>query len=384
MKKNFCIVGAGFSGAVLARRLADVGHQVHVFDSRHHIGGNCYTERDQNTGVMVHIYGPHIFHTVNQRVWEFVNHYVRLMPYTHSVKTTVYGNVYQLPVNLHTINQFYRKAMSPGEASDFIQSLIVKFNHQPGNFEEQALAMVGRELYEAFFKGYTRKQWGIDPKNIPAAVLNRLPLRFNYNNSYYDHPFQGIPEDGYTPVFEKMLDHKSINLKLNSYFPKKDKILFDHCFFTGSLDDWFENQFGRLCYRTLDFAAEYHTGDYQGCSVMNYGDESVPYTRITEHKHFAYWEQHQKTVIFREYSRNCEPGDIPYYPVRLAAGKEQLKHYIDIAQQEKGVSFLGRLGTYRYLDMDVCIAEALEASEIVIETLSNGGEIPVFFRKIIH
>ncbi|HSW67537.1 MAG TPA: UDP-galactopyranose mutase [Bacteroidales bacterium] len=381
MKKNFSVIGAGFSGAVLARQLADAGHHIHLFESRAHLGGNCYTERDKNAGVMVHRYGPHIFHTENQRVWEFVNRYVRFRHYTHSVKTTLNGGVFQLPINLHTINQFYQKAMSPSEARNFIQTRTTRFDHTPGNFEEQALAVVGRELYEAFLKGYTRKHWGIDPKTIPAAVLNRLPVRFNYDNSYYNHPYQGIPEEGYTPVFEKLLHHNAITLHLNTTFSREWQNQFDHCFFTGPLDDWFANAFGRLAYRTLHFEEEVHTGDYQGCPQMNFADETLPFTRITEHKHFAYWEQHEKTVIFREFSRSCEPGDIPYYPIRLTAGKEQLKQYVELAQREQGVSFLGRLGTYRYLDMDMCIKEAINASEMVIEAIDNSRDIPVFFQN---
>jgi UDP-galactopyranose mutase len=376
---SFAVVGAGFSGAVLANRLALAGHRVHVYESRNHIGGNCFTERDSITGIQIHKYGPHIFHTDNERVWSFINKYGRFKDFTNRVKTTVNDKVFSLPINLHTINQFYGKSFKPNEAIDFISNLAVKFPHEPTTFEEQALNFVGKDIYEAFFKSYTLKQWGVSPNELPASILKRLPLRFNYDDNYFSHFYQGMPLDGYTSIIANLLDDKNISIGLNQSFQNSDRKKYDHIFYTGPIDAWFNYEAGFLGYRTLDFVREYHTGDYQGCAVMNYGDIDVPFTRISEHKHFAPWENFEDTVIFKEYSRNCEKGDIPYYPIRLVKEKEMLKTYINMVQNEVNVSFLGRLGTYRYLDMDVTILEALTAGEKTLECIAKQAPIPQFF-----
>lgn len=376
---TFAAVGAGFSGAVIARQLAEAGHRVHVFDSRDHIAGNCHTERDPATGIMVHRYGPHIFHTDDERVWEYVNRYSAFMPYTNRVKTTSGGRVYPLPVNLLTINQFFGKALSPVEARAFVASRTVAGAGEPGNFEEQALRLVGRELYEAFFRGYTVKQWGCAPDRLPASILRRLPLRFNYDDNYFFHKYQGMPRDGYTAIVGKILDHDNIQVNLNYRFPREQVADYAHVFYSGPIDGYFDYRLGRLGYRTLDFREIRARGDYQGCAVMNYADESVPYTRIAEHKHFSPWEEHADTVCFEEYSRDCGDGDIPYYPTRLAGEEGKLRDYVQLAQRETRVSFVGRLGTYRYLDMDVTIAEALFAAEQFLALRSAGGAIPAFF-----
>lgn len=380
--KKFAIIGAGFSGGVIANRLAKEGHQVFIYESRNHLAGNCHTERDESTGIMLHKYGPHIFHTDSEKVWNFINNYGTFMSFTNRVKTNVNNKIYSLPINLHTINQFYNKAFKPNEAESFIQSLSIKFHYEPETFEEQALSFVGKDLYKAFFESYTLKQWGVNPKELPASILKRLPLRFNYNDNYFNHKYQGIPKDGYTRIVENLLDYSNIKVELNHEFNKLNHKYFDHIFYTGPIDAWFNFEFGRLGYRTLDFVREDHLGDFQGCAVMNYGDITVPFTRITEHKHFSPWEKFDKTVIFKEYSRSCEFGDIPYYPIRLVREKEMLKTYVDRAKSEQNVSFLGRLGTYRYLDMDVTILEALNASEHIIDCLNKNKLIPPFFNTI--
>jgi len=378
---KFCIVGAGFSGAVLARRLAEHGHSISVIDERDHVGGNCHTSRDAHTGIMVHTYGPHIFHTDNQEVWDFIGGYAQMMPFLHRVKAVSKGQVYSLPINLLTINQFFRKTLSPAQAQTFIAAGARTDIPAPKNFEEQALAMIGEDLYRAFFYGYTRKQWGMEPAMLPASILKRLPVRFNYDDNYFNHRFQGMPKDGYTPIFERLLDHPAIEVRLKQAHEGVALKDFDHTFFSGPLDRFFGYSLGRLGYRTLDFERFYAEGDFQGTSVMNYCDQEVPYTRITEHKHFAPWESgsFSGTVCYREFSRECTAQDVPYYPIRQVAEKHLLGEYIALARSTEATSFIGRLGTYRYLDMDVTIGEALGAARQTLQALEGRRPIPTFF-----
>ena len=380
-EKTIAMVGAGLSGAVIGRELAEAGYRIEVFDSRDHIAGNCHTERDTETGVMVHVYGPHIFHTDDSGVWDYVNRFERFLPYKNRVKTTSGGQVYSLPINLHTINQFFGKTFRPDEARTFIAGLGDRSIEDPQTFEEQALRFVGRDLYEAFFKGYTQKQWGCSPTELPASILKRLPVRFNYDDNYFFHAHQGMPENGYTTMVERILDHPAITVHLGTRFERTRKDDFGHVFYSGPLDGYFDDAFGPLGYRTLDFERFTYDGDYQGCAVMNYGEESVPYTRITEHKHFSPWEEHQGSVCYREFSRACGPDDIPYYPIRLVTEKEQLARYVARAEEETGITFVGRLGTYRYLDMDVTIREALDTAQGYLKATSAGEAIPPFFHR---
>lgn len=375
------MVGAGLSGAVIGRHLAEAGHQITIVDSRPHVAGNCHTERDADTGVMVHIYGPHIFHTDDAEVWDYVNRYETFMPYKNRVKTTSGGAVYSLPVNLHTINQFFGKTMRPDEAREFLESKADTTITDPQTFEDQALRFVGPELYEAFFKGYTQKQWGCSPTALPASILKRLPVRFNYDDNYFFHKFQGMPENGYTAMVERILDHPNITVHLETTFTRDQTAGYDHVFYAGPLDGWFDFSLGRLGYRTLDFERFTHQGDWQGCAVMNYGEASVPFTRITEHKHFSPWEQHEGSVLYREFSRACGPDDIPYYPIRMVEEKALLTQYVEMAEAETGVTFVGRLGTYRYLDMDVTIREALDTARAYLAVTAKGAEMPAFVKS---
>lgn len=372
------IVGAGLSGAVIGRALAEAGHPVTILDARSHVAGNCYTSRDADTGVMVHTYGPHIFHTNDTEVWNYVNRFACFKPYINRVKTTTQGQVYSLPINLHTINQFFATNLRPDEARALIAQKAQTSATPPQNFEEQALSMVGAELYESFFKSYTQKQWGCDPRDLPASILKRLPLRFNYDDNYFFHQYQGMPENGYTAMVDKILDHPNIRLRLNTRFERGDAAGYAHVFYSGALDGWYDCDLGRLGYRTLDFERFDATGDYQGCAVMNYPDADVPFTRITEHKHFAPWENHEGSVLYREYSRACGTDDIPYYPIRLAAEQALLAAYVARAKTESGVTFVGRLGTYRYLDMDVTIREAIDTATLYLSQTANGGTMPAF------
>ncbi len=377
-KKDILIVGAGFSGAVIGRILAEKNWNVHIIDERFHTAGNSYSERDSVTGVMVHVYGPHIFHTDNEEVWNFVNQYTGMMPYINRVKTTVKNQVFSLPINLHTINQFFQKALSPDQAKKCIAEKSDKTIKEPKTFEEQALKFVGKELYEAFLKGYTLKQWGFHPSELPASILKRLPVRFNYDDNYFSHKFQGMPKEGYTNLIDNILDHSKIRVSLNTVFDKEQVINYKHVFYSGPLDAYFDYQYGRLAYRTLDFEKFTYQGDYQGTAVMNYGETTVPYTRITEHKYFAPWENHKNSVCYKEYSRLCTEKDLPYYPIRLVGKMDQLKYYIELAEKETNITFVGRLGTYRYLDMDVTIAEAMNTAKIFLKSVENNVKMPVF------
>ena len=377
---RFAIVGAGFSGAVVARELVEAGHSADVFDTRDHVAGNCHTARHE-TGVMVHTYGPHIFHTQHEHVWQYINRFGEMMPYRHKVKAISQGTMYSLPVNLKTINQFFDRDFDAQQAEEFIQSKADATITNPVSFEDQGLRFVGRELYDAFFAGYTSKQWGVHPQELPASILARLPVRFNDDDSYFNHPYQAIPKNGYTPIVEAILQHESIKLHLGTRFDPSSHSEFgefDHVVWTGPIDAYFGFEFGRLGYRTLDFVPEVCDGDYQGHPVVNYCDVDVPYTRITEHKHFAPWEEHSRTIVYREFSRLCGESDTPYYPIRLVKEKEQLLNYVQRARKAKGVTFIGRLGTYRYLDMDVTIHEALLASKAMLECLVKQQPLPSF------
>ncbi|QBF34242.1 UDP-galactopyranose mutase [Thalassococcus sp. S3] len=379
-KTSILLVGAGLSGAVIGRELAEAGYEVTIVDQRDHVAGNCHTERDAETDVMIHVYGPHIFHTDDAEVWDYVNRFQTFLPYKNRVKATSGGAVYSLPINLHTINQFFGKTMRPDEARSFIEAKADTSIETPETFEEQALRFVGPQLYEAFFKGYTIKQWGMSPTELPASILKRLPVRFNYDDNYFFHQFQGMPENGYTAMVEGILDHPGITVHLSTTFTQDQAGDYDHVFYSGPLDGWFDYRLGRLGYRTLDFERFTYDGDYQGCAVMNYGEEGVPYTRITEHKHFSPWESHEGSVCYREYSRACEPDDIPYYPIRQVKEKALLSDYVALAEKVEGVTFVGRLGTYRYLDMDVTIREALDTAAAFLKHRDDGTSMPTFVK----
>jgi UDP-galactopyranose mutase len=370
---SYLCVGAGFSGAVIARELAEKGHAVHVIDERPHLAGNCHTERDSQTGIQIHKYGPHIFHTDDQEVWDYINRFGEMMPYVHRVKAKSRGKVYSLPINLHTINQFFGTGMSPADAKDFISKLGDPSITDPQSFEDQALAFLGRELYEAFFRGYTIKQWGMEPSELPASILKRLPVRFHYDDNYFNHRFQGMPKNGYSEIVKNILDHPKITLSLAASFESLDRTKYEHIFYSGPLDRYFDYRLGRLGYRTLDFREIRAKGDFQGCAQMNHSDLEVPFTRITEHKHFTPWESHEETLCYEEHSRLAGENDIPFYPIRMVKEKALLAEYQALAAAEKQVTFVGRLGTYRYLDMDVTIREALDVGrrEVKAEKLKR-------------
>lgn len=381
MAKHYLIVGSGFSGCVLANRLCALQDcTIDIWESRNHIGGNCHTSRDESTGIMVHHYGPHIFNTNNKPVWEYVNSFGEFMPYVHRVKAVSNGKTYPLPINLATINQFFNKNFDPRQASDFISSLGDHSIKEALNFEEQALKFIGKDLYHAFFYGYTKKQWGCEPTELPASILKRLPVRFNYDDNYHNALYTGIPVDGYSAIMEKMISSLRIKLILNKSFQSNDDSTkdYDHIFYTGPIDAFYHYSEGRLGYRTVRFERFETTGDFQGTSQVNYCDENIPWTRIAEHKHFTPWEEHEKTVYFKEYSSETTENDTPYYPKRLKADKEKLTVYRKFAENENRVSFLGRLATYRYMDMHHVIGEAIDFASLFIQKQKEGQKLPVF------
>ncbi len=380
MKKKYLIIGAGFSGTVLADQLVKNSDCViDIWDERDHLGGNCHTSRDAKTGIMVHQYGPHIFNTDKKEIWDYVNSLGEFRPYVHRVKAMSKGKVYSLPVNLHTINQLFGKSFTPDEAKVFLETLADTSITDPQNFEEQALRFIGKELYNAFFYGYTKKQWGCEPTELPASILKRIPVRFNYDDNYHNNIYTGIPVNGYTALMEKLVDHPAITVTLGKRFdPGMDLEAYDHVFYTGPIDAWFKFKYGRLGYRTVTFETHYADGDFQGTTQMNFCDEEVPYTRITEHKHFTNWEKHDQTIYFKEFSKETTPSDIPYYPKRLEQDKKLLLQYRTDAEALQGISFLGRLATYRYMDMHHVIGEALDFAKSWLLAVKTGQKPPVF------
>ncbi len=371
------IVGAGFSGAVLAQQIAaHSDHQILVVDERNHIAGNCHTKRHLPTGVMVHVYGPHIFNTSNDVVWDYVRKFGVFAPNLNRVKAVTDRGVFSLPINLLTINQLFHKTFNPREAEAFIKSISVQTIVEPANFEEQALKLMGPVLYENFIRGYTVKQWGCDPRELPASILKRLPIRFTYDDNYYSTKYQGIPVDGYTAVIDRMLSHPNISVELGQRYDRSWNVNFDYVFYSGPIDGYFSFQLGRLGYRTIYFEAEvFNEPDYQGNPVINYCQESVPYNRVHEHRHFTPWENHTSSIYFREYSKETAAEDIPFYPKRLEPDVALLIRYRALAEAEPNISFVGRLGTYRYLDMHHVIQESLDMARRFI---SHTGPLETF------
>jgi UDP-galactopyranose mutase len=356
------VVGAGFSGAVVARELAECGQQVTVIEASDHVAGHAHTQRDDN-GVMEHVYGPHIFNTNDREVWGWVQRFGAFRPFTNRVKAVNARGVFSFPINLHTLCQFFGQQFTPETAQAFVQSRAVKFDHEPQDFEEQALSMVGAELYEAFFRDYTRKQWGRHPATIPASVLKRLPMRFNFDDNYYNVKYQGIPVGGYTTLVGDMLLHENISLRLRYEFEKYMIPHYAHVFHTGPIDAFFDYDAGRLSYRTLDFRRITGRGDMQGNAVINYTDNIRPCTRISEHKHFAPWETHEGSALIEEYPRDAGPADTPFYPIRGSEDLTLLEGYERaVAEHFPTVTFLGRLGRYRYFDMDDVIRDGLNTA----------------------
>ncbi|MBM6979948.1 MAG: UDP-galactopyranose mutase [Actinomyces succiniciruminis] len=379
MRADLVVVGSGLFGATVAQRAAEeLGVHVVVVECREHVGGNAYSYRDADTGIEVHRYGSHIFHTSNERVWAYANRFTAFNDYRHHVYANHAGEIYPLPINLGTINQFFRAALGPEQARDLLAQHAAEITGEPANLEEKAISLIGRPLYEAFIRGYTAKQWQIDPTELDAAIITRLPVRLNYNNRYFSDHYEGIPVGGYGAWVERMLDHPRIAVRLGEDFLAGDGPLGrDACVgrvpvvYTGAVDRFFGHRLGALTWRTLDFETRIlPTGDYQGTAVINYPDAEVPYTRVHEFRHYHPERFHpdDATVIMREYSRMAGPDDEPYYPVGTPADRERLSRYQQSAAELEAqrVVFGGRLGSYQYLDMDRTIAAALDCFEQVV------------------
>jgi UDP-galactopyranose mutase len=368
---DLVVVGSGLFGLTVAERVASqLGKNVLIIEKRDHIGGNAWSERDTETGIEIHKYGSHLFHTSNKRVIEYVKQFTEFNSYVHKVFAIHRGQAFSMPINLATISQFFRKAFSPEEARILLDSQAAKEALSlPNNLEEKAISLIGRPLYEAFIRGYTSKQWQTDPTTLPPDIISRLPVRFSFDNRYFNDDFEGLPLDGYDNWLKRMADHHNIRIVTGTDFfdhksriPKRMKVVY-----TGPIDRYFSNCHGSLTWRTLDFETEVlDIHDFQGTSVMNYSDDDVPFTRIHEFKHFHPERDSfglKKTVIMREFSRFATPDDEPYYPVNTESDRARLLKYRELANQEENVLFGGRLGSYQYLDMHMAIASALAAFE---------------------
>ena len=363
---DYLIVGAGLFGAVFAREAADRGKKCLVIDKRDHVGGNIYTKEIE--GINVHMYGAHIFHTSNKKVWDYVNRFATFNRYTNSPVAYYKGEVYNMPFNMNTFSRLWG-VFTPAEAKAKIEEQVREAGiTDPQNLEEQAISLVGRDIYEKLVCGYTEKQWGRRATELPAFIIKRLPVRFTYDNNYFNDKYQGIPEGGYTKMIEALLE--GIDVKLScDYFSDREKFnsMAEKVLFTGMIDEYYNYVYGELEYRSLRFESEVLDCDnYQGNAVVNYTEYEVPYTRIIEHKHFEFGTQ-EKTVITREYPATWKRGDEPYYPMNDDKNNELYKKYKDLGDREKKVIFGGRLGMYKYFDMHHIVDEALKLAENELE-----------------
>lgn len=354
---DYLIVGAGFFGAVFAHEAQKQGKRCLVVERRGHIGGNCYTADVES--IHVHRYGAHIFHTSDQQIWTYINQFCTFNNYVNSPIANYRGEIYNMPFNMNTFSRLWNIS-TPAEAKAIIDAQRADAPAQPQNLEEQAISLVGRDIYEKLVKGYTEKQWGRSCTQLPAFIIRRLPVRFRYDNNYFNDRYQGIPEGGYTPIFEKLLD--GIDVRLNcDYFDHRDELRAQcrKVVFTGPIDRYFDYCYGPLQFRSLRFEFEVlDMENYQGNAVVNYTDRETPYTRVIEHKHFEFGTQ-PKTVITREYPMDWHPGDEPYYTVNDEENNQLYQRYAALAEREPDVLFGGRLGEYKYYDMDKVIASAL-------------------------
>ena len=370
---DYLIVGAGLFGATFAYEAGKKDKSCLVIDRRDHIAGNVYTKEED--GINVHVYGAHIFHTSDKKIWQYINQFAEFNNYINSPIAVYKDELYNLPFNMNTFSKMWN-IRTPQEAKDIIASQIAELNiTEPKNLEEQALSLAGRDVYEKLVKGYTEKQWGRDCKELPSFIIKRLPLRFTYDNNYFNDRFQGIPMGGYTQIVEKMLEKADVvcgvdffdmrdeKNRLMGQLPDGTQVSYDKILFTGQIDEYYDYKFGPLEYRSVRFETEkLDMENYQGNAVVNYTDREVPYTRIIEHKHFEFGKQ-PTTIISREYSSEWKPGVEPYYPVNKEKNNALYEKYAALAKEEGDVIFGGRLGQYKYYDMDKVLMAALECCE---------------------
>lgn len=367
MKKyDYLIVGAGLFGSTFAYEMTKKGKKCLVIDRRDHIGGNIYCENIH--GINVHKYGAHIFHTSDKTIWDYVNQFVDFNNYVNSPIANYKGELYNMPFNMNTFTKLWKDVVTPLDAINKIEEQKQELKgKEPENLEEQAISLVGRDIYEKLVKGYTEKQWGKDCKDLPAFIIKRLPVRFTFNNNYFNDRYQGIPIGGYNVIIEKMLENCDVELNVDFLKEKeKYKSLAEKVLYTGMIDEYFNYQLGNLEYRTLKFETELLEGieNYQGNAVFNYTDRETPYTRIIEHKHFEFGTQ-LDTVITKEYPSDWKPGDEAYYPVNNDKNNQLFEEYKSLAKKEENVIFGGRLGHYKYYDMDKVIIAALELVDTI-------------------
>ena len=381
---DLIIVGSGIFGLTIAERAArKLNKKVLIVEKRDHIGGNSYSETDPETGIECHKYGAHIFHTSNQKVWEYVNNFANFTNYQHRVYSTHNNEVFPLPINLGTINQFFHKNYTPNEARNLISIQSKNSTKNPQNLKEQGISLIGKPLFEAFIMNYTAKQWQTPAEKLSPEIIKRLPVRYNYNNRYFSNTYEGLPKNGYNELFKNIVNSsKNIRTKLSTDYFKNQEIrnLTKNgtlTIFTGPIDQFFNYKFGALNWRSVEFKKEIvNTSDFQGCPVMNYADLEQPYTRIIEFKHFhperthkGYSENSNKTIIYKEFSKKWNLGDEPYYPVRTEEDLSKLKKYQSLAKQQSNIIFGGRLGEYAYYDMDTTFASALKTFDKKIAPL---------------
>lgn len=381
---NILCVGAGLANASLIHFIRqnksyfNINCHFDVIDSREHVGGNCYTELCTETDITIHKYGPHILNTNSEVAWDFFNTYLNIHPFTNRVKASTPKGIFSMPINLHTINQLYNANMNVGEAEAFMKKVTAEFKTDtPANFEEAMLHHLGKDLYNEFIYGYTKKQWGVDPKTLPASIAKRLPFRLNYNDNYYNKKYQGLPVEGYTLLFEKIFGEKDVTLNLGCQYEKNMSKSYDFIFYTGTLDQFFDYEYEMLSYRTVYWEKRINHGYFQGNAVINYTTEDQPFTRINEPIYFEPWKAELpkgESVYFTEFSKATTAKDVPYYPIRRKDDIKRLNQYLERAESDEFAKFIfhGRLGKYKYLDMDMVVEESFKTAKTFLETIKTG------------
>lgn len=361
MKYDYLIVGAGLFGAVFARQMAEVGKKVLIIDKRSHIGGNAYTELSNETHI--HVYGPHLFHTNNNDIWSYVNRFSEFNHYRHKVKSNYNGKIYSMPFNMMTFHQFWG-CVTPKEAKECLDQKRIKIAN-PKNLEEQAIAIVGEEIYDTLIYGYTKKQWRRDPKDLPASIIKRIPLRFTYDDNYFNDRFQGVPVNGYSGMIANIIDEIDVKLKTNFHEDIKNwRSIARKLVYSGAIDELYKYKYGELEYLTLELNTKYYDiDDYQGIGQMNYTSVHIPYTRIVEHKHFYSNQQTKGTLVTKEYPIDWERGKIPFYPINNEDNNRKYQLYYQESKKYSDIIIGGRLGKYQYMDMHQVIAQAITASK---------------------